>query len=200
MIALNGEKGLEIFYTMEPSFVLLDMNLKDGKKIYDLKQITEISHNGFTPVVIVSNENLEENRMAAYMIGATDFIAKPINYNVFIPFMKNRIAHREQVLESISIDELTQTYNRRHMQYSLQNELDRYKPKGSVFSLVLLDLDYFKHINDSYGHLIGDEVLKKLAEILNVSLRKKDLVFRFGGEEFLILLKETTEDEAHEII
>lgn len=198
IIALDAEKGLEVFYTMKPLFVLLDINLKDGKSLFDLKQLMEVSQSLFTPVAIVSGEDVDENRIAAYSIGATDFISKPVNLKIFRQYLKNRIEYRQKVLESITIDELTKTYNRKHMNNGLDTALKMYRQKNIVFSVAMLDLDHFKKVNDLHGHLVGDKVLEKIASIMTKKLDEKDLVFRYGGEEFLIYFHGKNADEATE--
>lgn len=200
IIALNAEKGLEVFYTMNPLFVLLNINLRDAKELFDFKQIMEVAQSIFTPIVLISEQNNEENRIAAYSVGANDFIAKPINLSVFIPYLKNRIEYRERILESITIDELTKTYNRKHMNHVLQNALNNYKQHNVCFSIAMIDLDHFKKVNDQYGHLIGDRVLEKMSAIIKDTIRGKGLVFRYGGEEFLMYLPQTTAVEASNMI
>ena len=99
-------------------------------------------------------------------------------------------------LKDADIEPLTGLYNRRHMMVRLQDELDRTARSKKGFSLLLTDIDYFKNINDVYGHDCGDEVLQSLAKILKENVRSSDSVCRWGGEEFLILLPETDIDSA----
>ena len=98
----------------------------------------------------------------------------------------------EEELRLLSItDPLTQLYNRRHFHSLAQQELDRARRTKAVFSLLLADIDYFKRYNDAYGHVEGDRVLRKTAEILRKNFRAMDVCFRMGGEEFVVLLPET---------
>ncbi len=91
----------------------------------------------------------------------------------------------------VRIDPLTQVYNRSFMNQAIEDEMARCSRYGKKFSIVILDLDYFKDINDTYGHPAGDVVLKKAAQIFKNHVRQSDSVFRYGGEEFLIILSET---------
>jgi diguanylate cyclase (GGDEF)-like protein len=93
-------------------------------------------------------------------------------------------------------DDLTKLFNSRSLSSRLQNELDRTQRYGHALSLLILDLDNFKLFNDTYGHVAGDRVLTRAGEILRRSLRKTDTAFRYGGEEFIALLPETTGHEA----
>lgn len=97
-----------------------------------------------------------------------------------------------QTIRDMAIrDELTGTYNRRHLREALTLESMRTDRHGGAFSLLILDIDHFKHINDDYGHLAGDLVLKRVAEIIAGELRQTDVLCRYGGEEFAVLLPQT---------
>lgn len=190
IIALDAEKGLDVFYTVKPLFVLLDINLKNSKELYDLKQIMEVAQSIFTPIVLTSGINIVENRIAAYSIGASDFISKPINLDVFMPYLKNRIEFTQRILESITIDELTKTYNRKHMNNMLNVAIEKFKQSNMVFSLAMIDLDHFKKVNDQYGHIIGDQVLETLTTMMKENIKERNSIFRYGGEEFIIYFPE----------
>lgn len=94
------------------------------------------------------------------------------------------------------VDPLTGLYNRRHLDCNLDREFLRAKRYGSELSLAVIDIDFFKKINDTYGHLCGDYILKETAYLILDSFRKTDLVFRYGGEEFVVLLTETSLESA----
>ena len=98
------------------------------------------------------------------------------------------VAQNEQLSEMTKNDYLTGIYNRKALHETLAYELRRVERNKSALSVVLLDIDDFKSINDTYGHLIGDEVLTKVAEVLKSSTRTTDIIGRFGGEEFLVIL------------
>ncbi|KAA0874703.1 sensor domain-containing diguanylate cyclase [Nitrincola tapanii] len=107
------------------------------------------------------------------------------------------LQEREQHFRELSItDSLTGLYNVRHLHEQLRRELARAVRHPQGLSLCMLDLDYFKQINDRYGHLLGDRVLEMFAGVVRTSLREADLAFRFGGEEFLLLLPDTSAAEA----
>lgn len=101
-----------------------------------------------------------------------------------------------QLRQIATTDELTDTANRRHFMDLLSNEYQRYKRRGPDYSLILFDFDWFKKINDQYGHGVGDLVLKSVAHRVQSQLRSGDTIGRIGGEEFAILLPQTHEDEA----
>ncbi len=102
-----------------------------------------------------------------------------------INFMYSRTRHLSLT------DALTGLYNRRHFDHTVEREFLRSKRYGRNLSIAILDIDFFKKINDTYGHLCGDYVLKEVAYLILDNFRKTDIVFRYGGEEFVILLTET---------
>ncbi len=107
--------------------------------------------------------------------------------------LKNALLDMEQVA---LIDQLTGAYNRRKFNEIIENEINRSKRKHEYLSILFLDVDHFKKINDAYGHAVGDRVLKKLVELIKKKIRIVDHVFRWGGEEFLVLLPDTKIDDA----
>jgi diguanylate cyclase (GGDEF)-like protein len=121
-----------------------------------------------------------------------------INKNLFIHLqnlMKENAKLKEEnkKLKEISrIDGLTKLYNRLFMDEYLKNEIERTERYNTNFSMLILDIDFFKKINDSFGHQIGDTVLKFVANKIKENVRLSDMVFRYGGEEFLIALPETS--------
>ncbi|MCP4214928.1 MAG: diguanylate cyclase, partial [bacterium] len=107
----------------------------------------------------------------------------------------------EELANLSALDGLTGIANRRRLDTFMENEWRRSLRKGAFFSLIMVDIDYFKSFNDNYGHLAGDECLKRIAAALASSLRRpSDLVARFGGEEFLAVLPETTMQEAKQVV
>ena len=96
----------------------------------------------------------------------------------------------QRTRELSSQDDLTLLFNRRHLFDQLEKEVQRAKRYGRLFSLVMLDIDDFKRYNDTYGHLQGDEVLKEIARLIRMNIRRADVAARYGGEEFVVLLPE----------
>lgn len=139
-------------------------------------------------------------------IGADDFLIKPFDFKVFIlrliACIRNRMLRTEKeksderLYELATKDTLTNVYNRRYFVDFLNQQIKKCIESKVQFSLILLDLDHFKNINDEYGHLVGDEVLKEVALLLKKSLRESDIICRWGGEEFIIFLLNTNIDAA----
>jgi len=97
----------------------------------------------------------------------------------------------EQLSKMAYTDSLTHIYNRLHFAHFLDAEIDKVKRYGGTFSIIFFDLDHFKEVNDNFGHLVGDEVLEKITNIVSSANRSADIFARYGGEEFIILAPET---------
>jgi diguanylate cyclase (GGDEF)-like protein len=107
--------------------------------------------------------------------------------------------HFSKAIINAQIDELTKLYNRRYFIEASLIEIERARRNNRYYSIIILDIDHFKLINDTFGHQGGDIVLQNFAEILNESIRKSDILGRIGGEEFAIFLPETNQEEAFKI-
>lgn len=199
-IALNGKRGLEMFYSMRPNFILLDLYLPDMSGLEVLDQIANIARARHVPIAITSSDDSRENRINAYEHGAMDFLRKPLDADVFIAYLVNREEMRHMIDESIITDGLTGVGNRRHFDEMVSYFAEVWKRTGADFSLIMFDLDHFKKINDKYGHPAGDAVLRKLGELLNEMKRETDYVFRYGGEEFALIVTGAKAEEAIRLI
>lgn len=111
----------------------------------------------------------------------------------------DRRAMEEKLRELSLTDELTRLYNRRYFDSKFQEEIIRSERYHHPLSLIMLDLDHFKRVNDTYGHLIGDEVLRRVSDTIASSVRRTDICARLGGEELGVLLPETSAAEAYEV-
>ena len=139
-----------------------------------------------------------------YLTGIANALAVAVflaeQFNVLrrrLKSQKGELTMTLAIVKSLAFcDELTKLPNRRHMKDLLVAEEKRHARENSPLSVALLDVDYFKRVNDRYGHQIGDDTLRKFAEILNASLRTGDVLARWGGEEFLLLLPKTDPDTA----
>jgi len=121
----------------------------------------------------------------------------------WVIYLKKEIKKREELEKELEIlattDRLTSIYNRYKMDISLEKQIEISKRYGRPLSFIYFDIDHFKKINDTFGHKIGDTVLKELSDLIKKSIRKSDIFGRWGGEEFLIILPETKKDVAIEL-
>lgn len=135
-----------------------------------------------TPVVL---DTLEYGHAVVFLL---NLVLVSVSIHVFSLL----VSRRDQMLQKVAVlDPLTQAYNRRHMMESLEQTVELNRRYQKVASLIMLDIDHFKRINDEEGHCEGDRVLKAIVRLLQQRLRRTDVLFRFGGEEFVILLSET---------
>ncbi len=131
-------------------------------------------------------------------ITAVSFIA-PVAAGIIFGYL---LAHNkllsDQMTEMAYTDSLTHIYNRRHFNHFLVAEIDKVKRYGGRFSIIFFDLDHFKQINDTHGHLVGDNILKEVTAIISSANRSSDIFGRYGGEEFIILAASTNIKGAYE--
>lgn len=191
IISLTVANGFKNFYTMSPSFVLMNIELAEGNE--RLEEFGAAVRANLTPLALISSTVHERSRAQAYEFGATDFIDKEVlEPEWFIPYLRNRLALSQKIL----IDELTGACNRKFMERALSDLLANYERYNEGFAIAIIDLDHFKTVNDTHGHIVGDEVLRRLVQLIDEHKRKTDMLCRFGGEEFVLCLPKTTEEGA----
>ncbi|WP_054941252.1 GGDEF domain-containing response regulator [Paenibacillus ihuae] len=190
-IAMSAERGLKLFYESRPDMIVLDILLPDQSGIDVLHQIIGKAKKERIPIIIISGEHSKDLQLYAYSLGVMDYIPKPVDIDLFLVLIKNRFELKKEWQKSIIIDELTGAYNRKYFNQTMKQLVSDFRRTERIFSLALLDLDYFKHINDTYGHLVGDEVLQAFSELVRSSIRVEDTFCRYGGEEFALFMPNT---------
>lgn len=103
-----------------------------------------------------------------------------------------------RIQELTITDDVTSLYNSRHLHQIIKNEIDRFERYHDTFSITFFDLDFFKRINDTYGHLVGSQMLSKVAKVILKNIRRVDLAVRYGGDEFIVIMPQTDKKQAHE--
>lgn len=209
----NGREAVEQMNARRPDLAILDvmMPVMDG-----LEACRVIKHDEATrdiPVIFLSAHDETEVQVSGLAMGANDFIRKPFNgeellarVNVAIRLSRERDRLRATVEEArmnaevaheqALTDALTGLLNRYGLQRSLAREHAEARRYNRPLACLMIDIDHFKSVNDTHGHAIGDIVLQQVAAILTQGVRGSDIVFRYGGEEFLALLPETDLDGA----
>ena len=192
----DPDRAINSYYDLNPDCVIIDIHMKDKNGFDVLVQLKEKMKQQFIPTIMISIDQSREIRMKSYKLGTDDFIHKPLDIEEFIVRI-NRQLERKQAIDNVMlIDELTRVYNRKFLPQTYDRFVNSLKRRREPFCIALLDLDHFKKVNDTYGHLMGDEVLATFADTVRKGLRINDIIIRFGGEEFIILLPETTSREA----
>lgn len=192
----NPEMAVKQYFEKKPDCLILDIQLphKDGFQI--LQEIQEHNEKHFIPTIMISIKNNKQIRIEAYRKGADDFFNKPIDIQEFVAKIDRHLQRKRIFDQSVLIDELTQVYNRKYLAESMPRFFQELKRNKQFFSICIVDIDLFKKINDTYGHFIGDQVLKDFAQYLQKSIRSSDMICRFGGEEFVIVFPKATCEEA----
>jgi len=192
-VCSDGETALDFIGKYIPDLILLDIVMPgiDGYELsLKLKTNDKLKD---TPVIFLSAMNDEESIIKGFNSGGVDFITKPFRTQELLARTKTHIElknTKERLMQMAITDELTGLVNRRYFLERLHYEFDRMKRYDTIYSMLMVDIDHFKKINDTYGHKAGDIVLKKASEAMKKSLRTSDIIGRFGGEEFAALLPE----------
>lgn len=192
----HPEELLPRMETFKPELVLMDLNMPEvsGRDLAGV--IRQFKRYTSLPIVFLSAETELSTQLDALFYGADEFLTKPISNDALILAVHARI-YRARTLEAlITKDGLTGLLTHSNIKEMAEYELSRSKRTAITQSFAMLDIDHFKSVNDTYGHAVGDTVIASLATLLKQRLRTTDLIGRYGGEEFLVVLPECEIDEA----
>ena len=211
--ANGGEEALEMVKANPPDLMLLDVMMPkvDGMEV--VRRLKADKSLPFIPVIMQTALDSTENKVEGLDAGADDYITKPINFPELdarvksllrIKKLQEDLSNREKQLEEMNqrllriaqTDALTEIANRRSLEEKLDEMWAHSQRLHEPLSIVMCDIDKFKSVNDTYGHQVGDIVLKGFAQMLKDTAREIDRVGRYGGEEFLLLLPGTPLDSA----
>lgn len=190
---------LEVINQFDPELILMDLYLADcnGKELSEL--IRQKESNLSTPIVFLSAESDLDKQLSVIPHG-DDFLTKPITPEHLVAAVRS-ITRRFRDLRAMMLkDSLTGLYNHTTLIDLLYRELQRASRHEETLSYVMLDIDHFKSVNDNYGHDTGDQVIKSLSRLLRQRLRSSDYIGRYGGEEFGVILPDTTAEAAQRVI
>lgn len=182
--------------TTYPDLVLMDMQMPGVTGVELAKVIRQSRRHLSLPIVFLSAEREPARQLEARKLGGDDFIAKPVDLEWLVSLVRMRAERAIRLRSMMERDSLTGLLNHGRFIDRLYHELERCRRNGTELSLVLIDIDRFKDVNDNYGHVNGDQVLRTLALSLSVGLRRIDIVARYGGEEFGLLLLDTPPEAA----
>jgi diguanylate cyclase (GGDEF) domain len=201
-----GEEAREQLPKLAWDLAILDRRLPDMDGAVLCHQLKSDPALRNRYIIMLTGEDDQEDKIQGLDLGADDYITKPFQYPELmarlrsakrIVDLQNELLLTNRRLELLSItDGLTQLYNHRHLQDELARAFEESERYQRPLSFVIVDLDFFKKVNDTYGHAIGDEVLKAMSKIFQQSIRAADLAARYGGEEFALMLPETMLDDA----
>jgi len=205
-VASSAEEAIYILKTKEFQVVITDIMMPgmDGLELTDI-----IKKDYDIDVIVMTGYSGQYSYEEAIGKGASDFVFKPLRFQELLLRLKRVFRERElrlernrmmTALQQLAItDSLTELYNSRHFFAQLKMEIERANRYGHSLALLLLDIDFFKNYNDTYGHLEGDKVLNTVGQMIKTCLRTMDTAYRYGGEEFTVILPYTDGDEARTV-
>lgn len=207
--AEDGLQGFKVLLGKKIDLILcdVDMPMMDGFKFINLVQSREDSRD--VPVILLTGKEDRDSKIRGLEHGASDYITKPfdagelvarVKVHLKIKTLQDQLKQANELLLAIShTDHLTGLYNRRYLEEVLEREFQRTLRKGNNLAVMIMDIDHFKTVNDTYGHQQGDSVLCKVAALFQRVLRDYDIAARFGGEEFIAVIPEASLSEACKI-
>jgi diguanylate cyclase (GGDEF)-like protein len=190
---LDVLRALEEF---SPDLLLLDLYMPECNGLELAQVIRQMKAFVSLPIVYLSAETDREKQLAAIGFGGDDFLTKPIKPDHLISAVISRIERYRQLRALMLRDSLTGLFNHTSILERLEREVAHSIRNHQPLAFAMLDMDYFKKVNDTYGHAAGDRALKALTHILTRRLRRSDIIGRYGGDEFVVILPNTDEATA----
>lgn len=197
--AKSGKEMWEVLLNNKPELILMDIILQ-GEDGYDLARMLS-THERYSeiPVIFISAKNTGKDVLEGLKLDAYDYIKKPFDKFELLARINATLKRKElenRLKERSVRDPLTECFNRKYFYERVKQQISYYLRTETTFSVALIDLDNFKNINDTYGHLAGDYILVEFASLLKSKTRPYDIPVRFGGEEFSILYSDCTKENA----
>ena len=197
--ANNGESGIEMASKEQPDLILLDILMPGIDGFETCKRLKNNHNTSEIPIIFISAKDESVDKVKGLELGAIDYIAKPFD----IGELRARIGVVLRILELhekntalANTDELTKLYNRRYFFNIFEREVLQAKITGKPLAVMLFDIDHFKNVNDTYGHIAGDKILEQMGKVISENKYPLDVVARYGGEEFIVLMPQTPQKEA----
>ena len=189
--------------------VLVSLDMEGQDALHFCSHIRSLGKTRHLPIMVLSEQGDEERMLRALDLGVNDFVIRPVDRNELLARARTQIKRRrfsehlykrlEERVEQASRDPLTGMFNRRHLDEQLQGMIDDSVRSKKGLSVIMADIDFFKSVNDDYGHDNGDQVLRQFSSRILQNIRRLDMAFRIGGEEFLVVLPKTTEAKAQKV-
>lgn len=205
--------GLDVWKIIQsenaPNLLILDWLMPGMDGVEICRKVRKQAKEPYTFILLLSSKSEQEDIVRGMEAGADDYITKPFNKDELrvrlragrriVELNEELLAVQNNLKKQVINDDLTGLYNRRYMAEILEKEFDRALRYETDLSCILLDLDYFKEVNDTFGHTFGDLVLCGISNCLRQGTRKTDISFRYGGEEFMILFPSTGIEDAKSV-
>jgi len=201
-VATGGKQALKLVKQEPfPDLILLDVQMPDMNGFDVCKHLKQDEATKNIPVIFVTGNTSDGSEELGLKLGAVDYITKPIRPSIVKARVKTHITLKlfnDSLFELAMHDGLTSLYNRNFLFTEAKRIFSHSRRKMEKFSVIMLDIDHFKSVNDTYGHQVGDDVLKVVASVLHDGTRTEDIAARFGGEEFVLVLYDCDKEMAKE--
>lgn len=211
----DGREALQVLEEQKSNIdiVLLDLVMPEMDGFEILKKRQELDYFKEIPVIVITACSDQEDQIRAFELGASDYINKPFVPEIVCSRVSNVMASRQRFLSveqeakrmriKSELDQMTGLYNKVTAQQVIEDELERHPER--LYAMLVIDIDNFKAVNDTEGHLVGDHTIKIVADLISSHFRKSDVVGRIGGDEFIVLMSdiptmETAREKVNELI
>ncbi len=198
--APDGKTAFALLDKEGPDLVILDVLLPDTDGFEICRRIRKSEQHVSLPVLFHTTINTTDEKLIGLEMGASDFLNKNSDERELIVRIRNLLNMKKSIDSQVKlsvIDSLTTMYNKIYFQYRTGDEFERGRRYKRNFCCAIIDIDYFKQVNDLFGYVTGDMVLKRLAAVLRQNIRGADILCRYGGDEFGWLMPETEIDDAY---
>lgn len=207
--ATSGQQALDRITKAKPDLILLDLMMPEINGLQVCEKLKAEPQNQEIPIIFLTASDEINDLVQAFERGAVDYITKPFKTPELLARVRTHLElkrtrdHLKTALQELeklaTTDSLTGIANRRHLLTLGEQEFYRAKRYKRPLSILMIDVDFFKQINDRYGHAVGDETLKVMVQVILTTLRQVDCFGRYGGEEFVVFLPETDLDQAMDV-
>ena len=200
-VAYSGPEAIELAQKVFPDLILLDIMMPGMDGYETCERLKKDPKTESIPIIFLTAKSEVDDIIKGFDVGAVDYVTKPFHSTILLSRVRTHLrlrgalreleAQKDELEKAVMFDGLTKLYNHKFIFEILSKEMSGAKRYDSPLSVVMLDLDHFKQVNDTFGHQVGDEVLVSVASALKETIRESDLAGRYGGEEFLIILPST---------
>ncbi len=188
---LDGAAAREAMIRETPDLILTDLRVPGIDGLSLARLVRQDSRFGLTPIVFLTHQDTVADQIEALSAGADHFLAEPVDRELLTHLVINRAERGRRLREMVHRDGLTGLLNHATLMAELEHAVVYARRHGEAFAFLMVDVDHFKRVNDRYGHLAGDQVLLHVARVFQTTARASDLIGRYGGEEFGLILRRT---------
>ena len=198
--AADAHEGIRLAQELCPDLILLDLVLPYTSGFEICSRLKNDPKTALVPIIFLSGATDVFNKVTGFDLGAVDYVTKPFDAEELRARVRAALRtkrYQDMLAVRAQVDALTGLWNRGYFDQRLEQEMSAARRFARNVCLVLLDLDHFKRLNDAFGHPFGDKVLQGVGEAITATIRESDAACRYGGEEFGIILTETSTREGH---